>query len=122
MVNGQDFVLEGHSGTLMERTLTKECTMEDGRTKIYKENSVPGGTINPLKAVKRRGKEDNQELKERLVETDAQQKIEDNVICTNCKRSKGECKQQIENRQTISEDEGKDAFVNYAYAVSSKGV
>ena len=83
IVNGQEIVLEGHSGTLMGRTLTKECTMEDTRIEIYTENSTKGGTVNPLKAMKKKGKEDNQELKERLLETDAQQKIEDNVICTN---------------------------------------
>ena len=38
IVNGQEIILEGHNGSLIERTLTKECTMEDSRTKAYKEN------------------------------------------------------------------------------------
>ena len=72
--------------------------------------------------MKKKGKENNKELKERLVKTDAQHKIEDNVICTNCKKSKGECNKQLGKRQNISKDEGKDAFMDYAYAMSSKGV
>jgi len=122
IVNGQEIVLEGHNGTLMERTLTKKCTMEDSRTEIHKENSAQGGIVSPEMAMKRREKEDNQELKERLVEADAQQKFEDSVICTNCKKSKGECNQQLGKRQIISKDEGKDAFMNYAFVVSNKGV
>jgi len=56
-----------------------------------------------------------------LIDTDAQLEIEDNVICTNCRKSKGECKQNTENRQEILEDEGKDDFMNNAYAVNNPG-
>ena len=49
--------------------------------------------------MKKKGKEDNRELKNRLVEANAQQKIEDKVICTNFKRSKCECNQKNEKRQ-----------------------
>ena len=72
--------------------------------------------------MKRRGKEGSQELKNRLTEASAQQKFEDYVTCTTWKKSKGECNQQTRERQEISEDEDKDACMNYAFAVSSKGV
>ena len=75
IVNGQEIVLAGQNEALMERTLIKYFTMEDDKTEIYKGNSVQGGTFNPLKVVKKKGKENNQEIKERLVETNAQQKI-----------------------------------------------
>lgn len=43
--------------------------MEDEKIETYKDNLVQGGTVNPLKAMKKKGKEDIQELKNRLVET-----------------------------------------------------
>jgi len=36
IVNGQEIVLKGHNGSLMERTLTKECIVEYDRNKVYK--------------------------------------------------------------------------------------
>jgi len=41
--------------------------------------------------MKKKGKEDKHEYKERSIDTDAQLEIEDNVICTNCRKSKGKC-------------------------------
>ena len=48
----------------MKRDLTKDCTMEDARTEVYKENSVQGGIASPEKAMKRKEKEDSQEHKD----------------------------------------------------------
>ena len=48
IVNGQEIVLKGHKGALMERTLSKGCIMEDGRTKIHKGNLVQGGTTSTV--------------------------------------------------------------------------
>ena len=51
--------------------------------------------------MKSRGKEGRQELRIRLAEASAQQKFEDNVTSTTCKKSKGECNQQTGERQEI---------------------
>ena len=71
IVNGQEVVLKGYSGKLVERTLTKDCIMEDSRTEMYKENSVQGGTVSPEKAMKSREKEGSRERNDQLVEVDA---------------------------------------------------
>ena len=104
----------------MEKDLTKYYTVEDARTRIYKENLVQGGIASPEKAIKRKEKEYSQEHKDQLAKVDAQQKFEDNVICTNYKQRKEEYNQQTGERQEISEDGGKNAFMNDAFIVSSK--
>lgn len=56
IVNGQEIILKGRNGSLMERTLTKECIMEDDRTKVYKKKLTQGGIVNPFKVMKKKGK------------------------------------------------------------------
>ena len=59
IIDGQEIVLKEDNGTLMEKDLTKDYTVEDGITEIYKNNSVQEGIASPGKAMKRKGKEDS---------------------------------------------------------------
>ena len=56
-----------------------------------------------------------------MAKVDAQQKCEHSVTCTTCKKNKGKCNQQTGERHAISEDGGKDAFMNDASIVNKKG-